>query len=234
MIDQDGNQFSNGVSSPTLTADSTGLVWVGGSGIYYFDPTNAFDNELHAVRPKLANGDYTLTGISVTHIDVDYLDRKWVCTKNNGLYLLNADGTEVLEHFDDSNSPLPSNTIYSVCPMGETGHVMVMTNQGVIEYIDDNAATGDIDENGLTVYPNPVRPTFTGLVTLGGVRPDAVVRICDKQGNTVAEFTAGKTATWDCCGANGDRMETGRYAIYVSQPDGTFTEQPQGTINVIK
>ena len=38
MIDQDGNQFSNGVSSPTLTADSTGLVWVGVDGIYYFDP----------------------------------------------------------------------------------------------------------------------------------------------------------------------------------------------------
>ncbi len=234
MIDQEGNQFDNGVSTPTMTADSTGLVWVGSSYLYYFDPTGAFDGDLHVVRPRTSTGDYTLSGVGICHIDVDHLNRKWVSTKNNGLYLINADGTEELKHFDTSNSALPSNTVYSVCPMGDTGHLMVMTSHGVVEYIDDTADAQAGGDDAVTVYPNPVRPDFTGLVTITGVKPGSMVRVTDMAGTLVAEFEATAGCAWNCCGTDGDRVETGRYAIRVQQPDGSYTTEAQAEVLVIK
>ncbi len=231
FTDQDGNSFKNNYYV-MLASDSTGLVWVASSALYYLDPSTAFDEVLHVTRPVTSSGEYVLDGVSVEHIDVDTQNRKWVSTKSDGIYLLSADGTEVLQHFTTSNSPLPSNTVFSSCPMGNTGHVMIMTSMGVVEYDEENEIIEATD--GYTVYPNPVRPDFTGLVTIQGVLSGQQVRVCDQQGNTVAEFTASASATWDACDSNGERVETGRYTIFVSQPDNSFTETPQASVYIIK
>ncbi|MBR6284940.1 MAG: hypothetical protein IKR25_11705 [Muribaculaceae bacterium] len=232
MRDQEGTQFKNG-AYVTMAADSTGLVWVGSSELYYFDPTTAFGDVLYVTRPRTTAGDFALDGVAIEHIDVDTQNRKWISTKSDGVYLLSPDGSEVLKHFTTSNSIMPSNNVYSTCPMGNTGHAMIMTSLGVVEYLGDDS--DELAEVGtVEVFPNPVRPDFTGLVTLSGVSRGQTVRITNQQDEVVAEFFVTDAATWDACYSTGERVETGRYAVRVSQADGSFTQEPQATVMVIR
>lgn len=234
VVDQLGASTSCGLN-PVLAADSTGMVWVGGSGVFYFDPTTAFGETLNVTRPRTTTGDIILSGVAVTHIEVDHLNRKWVSSSNDGVYLLNADGTEILQHFDGSNSPMPSNLVYSTCAMGNTGHVMIITSNGVVEYIEgDTDAETTVTE--FSVYPSLVLPQFTGLVTITGVTSGSTVRIADRDGNTVANLTAGNgnIATWDACNSNGERVQTGIYGIYTETAGEPMPDAPQAYVKVVK
>lgn len=231
--DQFGTSISCGLN-PVLAADSTGLVWQGGSGVFYFDPTTAFGDVLEVTRPLTASGEFALNGITVNHIEVDYLDRKWVSTRSDGIYLLSPDGTEILKHFDNTNSELPSNLVYSTCAMGSTGHVMIMTDNGVIEYSEQDEEMAVATE--IEVYPTIVMPDFTGLVTISGVSAGTGISICDYDGNVVTEFTAdGNVATWNCCdAATGRSLPTGVYRIFITAAGEETPAEPQATVRVIK
>lgn len=233
--DQNNSQFAFSTAThPFLTNDSTGLIWVGASRLFYFDPTTAFGDDLHVTRPVNASGEFVLDGISINQIEVDHLNRKWVSTTSNGLYLLSADGTEILKHFTTDNSMLPSNVIYTTCAMGTTGNLMIITSNGVVEYMEDYQAEETL--GNLSVYPNPVLPDFTGLVTIEGVARGQHVKICNRQGEVVKEITRDGDAvvTWDACDDNGERVETGVYAIYVSTDDGQYPAVPQLQLKVVK
>lgn len=220
---------------PKVFADSTGMVWVGGDGIFYFDPTTAFGNTLNVIRPRTSSGDIVLSGIGVTHIEVDYLNRKWISTKNNGTYLLSADGTEILQHFDTSNSPMPADLVYSSCAMGNTGKVMIITSNGVVEYQEGNSEGGSQTLGALDVYPSLVMPNFTGLVTISGVATGSTVRIADYDNNTIIELTSeNNIATWDCCNNNGDRVETGTYNIFIAASGEDMPSVPQACVKVLR
>ena len=235
VTDQKNTQFEfDKTVHPYLTSDSTGLIWVGASCLFYFDPTTGFGDELRVTRPVNANGEFVLEGTSVVHhIEVDYLNRKWVGTSSHGVYLLSADGTEILKHFDTSNSILPSDNVYSICAMGNTGNVMFITSNGVVEYMENYEAP--VDLGNLEVYPNPVLPDFTGLVTINGVARGRQVKICNAQGEVLKEFVHDSAIlTWDTCTAAGERVETGSYAIYVSNAEGEYPAVPQLYVKVVK
>lgn len=235
VTDQNNTQFEfDKAVHPYLTSDSTGLIWVGASCLFYFDPTTGFGDELRVTRPVNANGEFVLEGTSVVnHIEVDYLNRKWVGTSSHGVYLLSADGTEILKHFDTSNSILPSDNVYTICAMGNTGNVMFITSNGVVEYMENYEAP--VDLGNLEVYPNPVLPDFTGLVTINGVARGRQVKICNAQGEVLKEFVHDSAIlTWDTCTAAGERVETGSYAIYVSNAEGEYPAVPQLYVKVVK
>ena len=233
--DQRNNQLTfapNGVN-PFITSDSTGMVWVAASCFFYFDPTTGFGDELRVIRPVNSSGDFMLSGVGIRHIGVDYLNRKWVSTSTEGVYLLSPDGSEILKHFDTDNSIMPSNLVYSTCTMGNTGRVMIITSSGVVEYIENGEEQAALGE--LEAYPNPVLPDFTGLVAINGVAQGCQVKICNMQGAVVKEFTHdSNVATWDCCDADGERVETGVYPVYISAADGTYPDAPQIYLRVVK
>ena len=52
--------------------------------------------------------DYLLTGNTVNAIAVDGGNRKWIGTLGAGIYLVNADGSEILAHYTAADSPLLS------------------------------------------------------------------------------------------------------------------------------
>lgn len=232
VTDQFGTSISCGIN-PVLASDSTGLIWVGGNGIFSFDPTTAFGDALTVTRPRTSSGDFMLSGIGINHIEVDHLNRKWVSTNGNGIYLLNPECTEVLKQFDSSNSDMPSGLVYSSCAMGTTGHVMIMTGNGVVEYSENDEATTIV--SNFEVFPTLVTPDFTGMVTINGVARGSLIRITDYEGNTVSEFTTdGTTATWDCSLDDGNRVPTGVYNIYVAADGQQMPAEPQATIRVIR
>ncbi|MBO7609837.1 MAG: hypothetical protein J6S96_06515 [Muribaculaceae bacterium] len=233
--DQYGAIISHGLN-PRLAADSTGMIWVGGSGVYYFDPTTAFaDDVLRVTRPRTSSGSITLDGVNVTHIEVDYLNRKWISTNGFGVYLLSPDGTEILKHFDNENSIMPSALVYSTCAMGNTGRVMIITSNGVVEYMENAEEEAQSALTALEVYPSLVLPNFTGLLTISGLASGSQVRISDRQGNIMTELTSeNNVATWDCCDDNGERVATGTYDIFIAASGEDMPEEPQASVKIIK
>ena len=76
----------------------------------------------------------------------------------------------------------------------------------------------------IEVYPNPIRPAYTGLLTIRGLQADCVIKITDIVGNAVFETTAtGGSVQWDLNSFSGQRVRSGVYLIFVTTNDGLET-----------
>ena len=167
-------------------------------------------------------------------IDCDDLNRKWIGTNDGGVYLVSADGSEIIKHFDVSNSVLPSNQIYSVCCNRATNSVLVVTANGVVEYFNDITPSAG-DYSNVYAYPNPVQSSFTGYVTIKGLMENSSVVVVDATGKTVAMLTStGGVAMWDACDASGVPVKTGVYRVYAAQGSPRPNGKPLTKIAVIK
>ncbi len=222
-----------------LTPDNDGNVWAGyTSGFFYFDPAGAFSDDFKINRLKIkmnsdSETDYFLEGESVQAIAVDSLDRKWLGTATQGVYLLSADN-QLLGQFDVNNSSLPSNNIYSICPKPNSNSVIFVTSEGIAEYLMGQTTTVD-NYDDVQAYPNPLRPDHTGYVTISNLVNDSYVKITDRRGNTVATLQAqGTSAKWDGCDAQGERMATGVYNVYAGPDADNLTEKAVTQIRIIK
>ena len=176
-----------------------------------------------------------LEGIQVNCIDVDAQNRKWIGTNTNGVYLVSADGSEIIKHFDMTNSPLPSDQIFSVCYNQSTNSVLVVTGSGVLEYYCDMTSSAS-DYSNVYAYPNPVQSSFTGYVTIKGLMNNSTVVITNAAGTKVATLSStGGIAMWDVCNSSGVPVDTGVYKVYAAQGSTpSTTGNPVAKIAVIK
>jgi len=211
-----------------LTEDLTGLVWMGTTeGVCVFNPASAFSGSAFSVvRPKVPRNDGTgmadrlMDGIQVNDIAVDGANRKWIATQSSGIFLVSADGTEVIRKFNTSNSPLASNTVYRVCCNPNNNSVYLTTPAGVYEYFSDSAPAEN-NYSEVYAYPNPVRPDYGGDVTIVGLMDNSLVKIADASGNVIRQLkSTGGMATWDCCTQSGEPVKTGVYLVLCSQANG--------------
>lgn len=238
--DQDNKPFST-YAWVYIKADNDGMIWIGTvRGVISFDPRRAFDEDFHITVNKVTRNEgvdvneYLLEGIQVNCIDCDGLNRKWIGTDDGGVYLVSADGSEIIKHFDVSNSVLPSNQIYSVCCNRATNSVLIVTPKGVVEYFNDMTPSAG-DYSNVSAYPNPVQSTFTGYVTIKGLMENSTVVVVDATGKTVAMLTStGGVAMWDACDAAGVPVKTGIYSVYAAQGSPRPNGKPLTKIAVIK
>lgn len=213
----------------SIAEDLDGNIWVGtdqGPAIYY-NTSLIFDEEPKAFRIKVPRNDgsgladYMLGTEIITSIAVDGANRKWLGTFNSGAYLLSADGTEKLINYNEENSPLLSNTVVSVAVDDKTGVVWLGTAKGVISVRGD-ATKGAENFSKVYAFPNPVRETYTGNLTITGLMRNSSVRITDISGNLVYRCVSdGGQATWNLLNYRGERVSTGVYLIFVANEDGT-------------
>lgn len=212
----------------SVAEDLDGQVWVGtGKGITVFYSPDAifsggnFDAQQIIIEQE-GRGRYLLETEAVSAIAVDGANRKWLGTQNSGVYLVSADGTEELAHFTKENSPLPSNTITCIAIEGATGEVFFGTDQGILSY-RGQATEGGSTADCAAVFPNPVRESYTGPVAISGLVRDSDVRITDVAGNLVYRTTSlGGQAIWPATDFSGQRVSTGVYLIFASDPTGEF------------
>ncbi|MCE2788207.1 MAG: T9SS type A sorting domain-containing protein [Bacteroidota bacterium] len=225
---QNGALPSNTVLS--MAQDLKGEVWVGtdkGFCIFrnpqdIFKPNKDFDATRIVVKTGLVFSNM-LGDNPITCIRVDAANRKWIGTANGGVFLLSEDGYTILRNFNTSNSPLLSDAIYEIGIDGQTGEVFIATDRGIISYMGDATDAGNT-HGDVMVYPNPVRPEYTGNIAIKGLVKDANVKITDVAGNLVFETKAnGGMATWSGLNFKGKRAATGVYLIYSSNADGTET-----------
>ncbi|MBR4829587.1 MAG: hypothetical protein IKZ92_07290 [Muribaculaceae bacterium] len=223
-----------------MEEDVEGLIWVGyESGVFFFDPNIVFSEVPMATRPIVTNqteekGSYLCEGNIVYDIGVDRNNNKWLAT-NEGVYHVSPDGSQIIAHYTTSNSDIPSDIVYSVECDTKHNRVYIYTENGFAEYFAEADAPA-LDFNSVYAYPNPVEPDFTGMVKIANLMADTYVTITDHNGQVVAQLgPVMGGALWDGSGADGSRVDTGLYNIYVSQGGQPVTTgAPQATIMIIK
>lgn len=234
-VDQNGKAIDKYLNYLyTMTPDSTGHIWVGSSNspVFYFDPVEVMENGFKVTRPIVSDGEDSPFNLAVSYIATDYLNRKWIATIENGLYVVSPDGSRVLKHFDVDNSLLPSSKVYSV--VASPNRAIVLTANGVVEF-DMTDIPQAIDYTAVTAAPMFVEPSYTGFVTIGQVDVGACVRITDRDGNIVREFTAtSNQVAWDTCDETGERVPTGVYSIYAGLSAEQLPATPQARVKIIK
>ena len=238
VLTQDGNTVGSLVNT-YMVEDLEGDIWIGTTeGIFVVKDLNESigQSQLHVVRPKVARNDgtvyadYLLSTDVINGIAVDPLNRKWVSTEASGLFLVSADGTEILENFTNTNSPLPTNQIWGVYCNPNGNEVYVNTAAGSYIY-NSTAAPAAEDYSEVYAYPNPVRPDYEGWITIQGLMDNSLVKIADAQGNVVAQgMSEGGMYVWDGCNAAGERVRSGVYMVLASQSSG---ESSSGAVTKI-
>lgn len=210
-----------------LVQDLNNDIWVGTpSGIVIIRSTTDFMKDATCYRVKIPRNDgtdladYLLGTEQVNCIFVDGGNRKWIGTETSGLYLVSDDGLQTLEHFTEINSPLPSNSVLCLAAHPTTGELFIGTSSGIASYRADASEPSE-DFSAVYAFPNPVRPGFTGVITITGLMDNTTVTIIDGGGNAVCRTRSnGGIAVWDGKNQYGRRATTGVYTVLCNAGDG--------------
>lgn len=214
-----GNLPTNDVYS--MAKDHDGFIWVGTTqGVTVFYDTFSFTQRVIVdASPPVYQRFPLLKDAIIRAIAVDGGNRKWLAT-DDGVYLVSPDGDEIIYQFDVTNSPLLSNTVNDIEVDPMTGEVFFATSLGLISFQGDATDPADACE-GLTVFPNPVRPEYNGPITIRGTGAESTVRITTVSGLLVKEIQAeGGTAIWDGRDVYGNPVRSGVYLALSADRNG--------------
>lgn len=213
-----------------VAVDNRNQLWIGTlAGLRVLSNVDSFSsdetlrtNPIIIIEDNLAQE--LLYEQSISDIFVDGANNKWIGTIDSGVFYVSSDGQKTIHHFTTSNSPLPSNTINDIDINGTTGEVFFATSKGLVSF-KGTSTTAQGDLNNVYVYPNPVRPEFTGTVKISGLLDKANVKISDIEGNLVHEAIAeGGTIEWDTTAFGKYKVASGVYMIFISAQDGAETK----------
>ena len=212
-----------------IAKDLDGEIWAGtASGpAIHFSPSGIFNTDPIDFQQILIEQDgvveILLGNQTITSIAVDGANRKWLGTLSDGVFLLSSDGTQQIQRFTKENSPLFSNSIKDIAIDPSSGTVYFATSQGILGYASD-ANSGLLENTCYDVYPNPVRPDYSGPITIDGLTRGSNVKITDVAGNLVFQTSSnGGRAVWDGNDFNGRRVSTGVYYALVTAPEAAST-----------
>ncbi|UZR95803.1 T9SS type A sorting domain-containing protein [Chondrinema litorale] len=217
----------------SMANDKESQVWIGtAEGVIEFFATSVDNIKQETVSATPVYESYLLLNdYEVTSIAIDGANRKWFGTKS-GLWLFNEDGTELVEFYDEDNSPLFSSNILDVAIEDETGEVFIATDEGLLSF-RGFATEASLNYDQAKIFPNPVREDFDGYISISGLTYNASVKITDISGKLIWDTVAnGGTATWDARNYNGEKAKTGIYLVYVASESGE--DVFQGKIAVIE
>ena len=161
---------------------------------------------------------------NIQTIAIDGANRKWFGTLS-GIFVLSPSGEEQVASYTVDNSPLFDNQIIDIAFNHETGEAFIGTAKGLQVLRTEATKGGPINSNNVLVFPNPVRPEYTGLIAIKGLAQDADVKITDVNGTLVYETTAlGGQAIWNGNDYNGRRANTGVYLVFSTNDNNTNPE----------
>ena len=224
FTDQDGKTFAPSRHT-SLALDRNGHVWLGTDmGIAEIaDPRDAINPNMTVSRIKVPRNDGTNTADYICESDlvydiaVDHANRKWIATDASGVCLVSPDGSEIIARFTPDNSPLPSARVNAVYACALSNTVYFATDRGLVAYGAEASPPAETYDD-ILVYPNPVRPGYSGSVTITGLLDGSLVKIADVSGHTLWQGRSeGGMARWDLSTSSGRRVRSGVYYILVSR-----------------
>ncbi len=205
----------------SIAEDHDLQIWIGTSeGVtIMYDPTLLFTNDFQDAACPIIEGYCLFRDQQVNDIVVDGYNRKWIATEN-GAFLVNLDGTELLQHFTAANSPLLDDDVRDIAIDPQTGEVFFGTAKGIISYIGD-AIDGQVDAENLYAYPNPAFVDQETQIMIKGMRRYSKVKITTASGRLVRELDSqGGEVGWDLHDSFGNRITPGIYLVMVADPEG--------------
>ncbi len=229
---------SNGVGTiPSNTInqillDKEDKIWIATSKgiVYYLSPFSIIDAPSQEAIVPIINSQLLFNNENVSCLAVDGGNRIWMGT-NKGAWLFDRDGTELIAHFNEDNSPLLSDAVLNISINNLTGEVFFNTASGLISYRGSGTVTGTYKTP--KIFPNPVSPGFTGVITIEGVPTNSELKITDASGRLIITIEAnGNTAIWDMYNTFSSEVSTGVYFVFISNEDGSSTQF--GKIAIVK
>ena len=237
FINQDGSRIKDGsIYCKGVAEDKEGNIWYAlNGGVMYLSPTeiqyminNTDLTSMHINQYKVNRNDgsgladYLLSSVEATDILIDNLNQKWVATSQDGLYYISSDNNTEIHHFTTSNSPLPTDEIKKLTFDEETGILYIGTDIGLCSYQTDVTSTsGDLSDDNVYAYPNPVEPGYTGPITITGLQDGCIITITNTSGFVVNKGTCtGGSYTWNGCDRGGLRVASGVYNVLVATNEG--------------
>jgi streptogramin lyase len=226
LTSEAGNGALTGTAIYTMAVDRNGELWLGSDlGVSRIvSPGNVFnggDYDAHPVEIVIDGLIHPLLATElITAITVNGNNEKWIGTDKSGVFLMSADGGKELMHFTEADSPLLSNTIQSI-KIASNGEVYFGTSLGIVSYKDYKVESKSTLDS-LFIYPNPVRPEYSGPVFISNLVDQSNVKITDVTGALVWETLAqGGQVIWDGSNLEHRRVNTGVYLVFVTNSDGS-------------
>ena len=229
FTNQDGTEVSVGYVR-AIAEDNKNNIWVGTSAgplmleVSQITQDSPVFTQVKVPRNDGTNyADYLLSGVDITCIAIDKANRKWFGTSSNGVYLISDDNIQQLQHFTRSNSPLLSDDIESIAINTESGEVYFGTNLGLCSYQSDvNSINEEMNKDNVWAYPNPVKPDYTGVITIIGLSNKADIKIVTSNGVLVNKGTSnGGIYQWDGRDLKGKMVTSGIYMVETATSDGS-------------
>lgn len=226
----------------TIVQDRRGEVWIGtarGVARFLFSTRIIDGTPQDRQASLLINSDresdspFLLRDIDATTIAVNAANQKWIGSRGDGLWLIDAEGRTVLKHFTTDNSPLFSNIIEDVAVDDESGMVYVATSEGLLTYTDvPTSARRSMDD--LFVYPNPYEyERHSSNIIIEGLSEETLLSIVSVDGRMVNRVQARSgRAEWNGRDFNGNRLASGVYIIVANDQNGD--ERGVGKVAIIR
>lgn len=204
-----GNSTILDNSPSCLEIDKNGVLWIGTSA-----GVNVVYNTANASRQ---GGKVTISKLQifanqlVRDIAIDAVNNKWIAT-NQGVFVLNEDGTEVLSIINTQNSPLVDNDVRAIAFDYQTGKVFFGTEKGLSEAM--TLSVKPLEEYSITVYPQPFRPGIDAELIIEGLGENSGVHIVGIDGRPIRSLsTKSRKTIWDGKDEMGNYVETGVYLV---------------------
>ncbi|WP_157666485.1 type IX secretion system anionic LPS delivery protein PorZ [Alkalitalea saponilacus] len=228
LWDQNGEVITDAIFD--IAEDQNGHIWLGTDKgvVVQYQPFSIFNIEkpvftriLVPRRDGTNNADFLLGDKIVSVIKVDGGNRKWLGTQGSGIFLVSPDGSRQIHAFNTTNSPLPSDYINDITINEKTGEVYIATGEGIVSF-RGTATGGSSNYSNIYAFPNPVRPEFTGDITITGLMARSNIKITDVSGKLVFEtVSVGGQAFWNGRNLWGEQVKSGVYLIFVASEDGS-------------
>jgi len=149
-IDQDGNIITIGHCN-VVWQDPAGNLWVGtDKGVVILDKgTNHFEsNRCRRLRIKMPDDTNLMDADEVTAFCRDNNNTIWVGTEAHGVYVLTADGSQIVQHYTTDNTLMPSNAVLALAYDGVNSRMYIGTGQGLVSYSEkETAINGAISDD---------------------------------------------------------------------------------------
>lgn len=229
FVNEDGATLSP-VFIRYVTEDKNQDIWIGtniGPLLLYKKDITSDTPIFTQVKVPRNDGtnyaDYLLSGVDISCIAIDGSNRKWFGTNGNGIYVISNDCLTQIYHFTTNNSNLLSNNIEAIAINEQTGEVFAGTDKGLCSYMSDaSSPNNEMTKDNVWAYPNPVKPDYTGLITITGLSFDADIKIVTTNGILVNQGRSnGGTYTWNGKDLKGQKVASGIYMVETATSDGS-------------
>lgn len=224
-----------------ILEDRNGEVWIGtnrGIARFIFPELIVNGGPQERQAQWLINEDtsavsrFLLRDVDVTSMAVNAANEKWIGSRNQGIWVLNEEGSRIEKRFTAENSQLISNNILSISVNDESGEVFIATDLGLVSYQDiPKKPVNKMEE--LKVYPNPFQYNRHNEIIIEGLSESTSIKILGVDGFVVNEIqTQGGRISWDGYDYNGNRLGTGVYYVVAYEDSGR--ERGLGKVIIIK